>query len=96
MRGRRRRPVIRQLGIVRARILTAGRLAATWRGGDDGSGAEGGVKLSRPDNPVTLPTFDDIGRSRTAWRPRPGTLKVYNYAEYIAPSVLGRSRRSTA
>ena len=29
-------------------------------GGDDDDAAAGGVQLSRPDNPVTLPTFDDV------------------------------------
>ena len=31
-------------------------------GGDDDDAAAGAVLLSRPDNPVTLPTFDDVTR----------------------------------
>ena len=59
-------------------------------GGDDGSsgGEEGGVKLSRPDDPATLPTFDDIPAIDDGLQPESGTLKIYNYEEYIAPEVL--------
>ena len=57
-------------------------------GGDDGGGGGGGgeaVQLSRPDNPVTLPTFDDIPAIADGLDPETGTLKIFNYAEYIAP-----------
>jgi spermidine/putrescine transport system substrate-binding protein len=60
-------------------------------GGDDDGGegqAEGGVQLSRPDNPVVLPTFDDIQAIEDGLAPESGTLKVYNYTEYISPDVL--------
>jgi spermidine/putrescine transport system substrate-binding protein len=54
---------------------------------------EGGVKLSRPDNPATLPTFDDIEPIADGLTPETGTLKVFNYEEYIAPSVLKKFQR---
>lgn len=54
---------------------------------------EGGVKLSRPDNPATLPTFDDIEPIADGLTPETGTLKVFNYEEYIAPSVLKKFER---
>jgi spermidine/putrescine transport system substrate-binding protein len=62
-------------------------------GGDDGEegssgGSEGGVALSRPDAPVTLPTFDDIPAIADDLPIESGTLKVYNYEEYISPDVL--------
>jgi spermidine/putrescine transport system substrate-binding protein len=65
-------------------------LLAACGGDDDGGGgqAEGGVQLSRPDNPVVLPTFDDIEPIEDGLTPESGTLKVYNYAEYISPDVL--------
>ena len=60
-------------------------------GGDDASGGGGGgeqVQLSRPDNPVTLPTFDDIPMIEDGLDPESGPLKIYNYAEYIAPQTI--------
>lgn len=58
-------------------------------GGDDDDGGEGGaVKLSRPDDPATLPTFDDRTAIEDGLEPETGTLKVYNYEEYISPDVL--------
>jgi spermidine/putrescine transport system substrate-binding protein len=49
---------------------------------------EGGVKLSRPDDPATLPTFDDIPAIDDGLAVESGTLKVYNYEQYISPDVL--------
>ena len=57
-------------------------------GGGDDAAEENGVKLSRPDAPVTLPTFDDISAIEDGLQPESGTLKVYNYEEYISPDVL--------
>ena len=49
----------------------------------------GAYPLARPDNPVTLPIFDD----NPADRRRPGAetggvFKVLNYADYMAPGVM--------
>jgi spermidine/putrescine transport system substrate-binding protein len=65
-------------------------LLAACGGDDDGGGgsAEGGVQLSRPDSPVVLPTFDEIQPIEDGLSPESGTLKVYNYTEYISPDVL--------
>lgn len=57
-------------------------------GGDDDGGSAGGVQLSRPDNPVTLPTFDDIKPIADGLPVESGTLKVFNYQQYISPDVL--------
>jgi len=57
-------------------------------GGGDDSSSEGGVKLSRPDDPATLPTFDDIEPIADGLPVESGTLKVFNYEEYIAPEVI--------
>ncbi|MET0911264.1 MAG: spermidine/putrescine ABC transporter substrate-binding protein, partial [Ilumatobacteraceae bacterium] len=46
------------------------------------------VKLSRPDDPVTLPTFDDNVAIADGLPVETGTLKVYNYEQYISPDVL--------
>jgi spermidine/putrescine transport system substrate-binding protein len=62
-------------------LLAAQRAAAS---GDD----QGGVKLSRPDDPATLPTFDDVQAIEDGLAIETGTLKVYNYEEYISPDVL--------
>jgi spermidine/putrescine transport system substrate-binding protein len=62
--------------------------------GDDGEGGGGGqVALSRPDNPVTLPTFDDIPPIEDGLPPESGPLRIFNYAEYIAPATLRGFRR---
>lgn len=58
-------------------------------GGGGGGESEGGVALSRPDQPATLPRFDDIAPIADGLSPETGgPLKVYNYVEYIAPDVL--------
>ena len=92
--GARRRPVRSRAPVVRARRRSqpgGPALLAACGGDDDDGGASrrAAVKLSRPDNPATLPTFDDIaGDRRRAAASRSGTLKVFNYEEYISPDVL--------
>ena len=74
-----------------AAAVTLGPSLLAACGGDDGGGGGGGgeaVALSRPDNPVTLPTFDDIPMIADGLDPEAGPLKIYNYAEYIAPRTL--------
>jgi len=46
------------------------------------------VKLSRPDDPATLPLFDDITAIDDGLKPESGTLKLFNYAEYINPDTI--------
>jgi spermidine/putrescine transport system substrate-binding protein len=59
-------------------------------GGDDadGTGAASAVKLSRPDDPATLPLFDDVPAIADGLEPESGTLKLFNYAEYINPDTV--------
>ena len=61
-------------------------------GGDDGGSSSGAsaspVKLSRPDDPATLPLFDDVPAIKDGLKPESGTLKLYNYAEYINPDTI--------
>jgi spermidine/putrescine transport system substrate-binding protein len=64
-------------------------------GGDGGSGGSSSsgagaspVKLSRPDDPATLPLFDDVPMIQNGLKPESGTLKLYNYAEYINPDTI--------
>src|SRR4051794_20007247 len=63
------------------------------KGSSSGGQSDGPVKLSRPDDPATLPTFDDIQPIKDGLTPETGTLKVFNYEEYIAPSVLKKFQR---
>ncbi len=77
-----------------AAALAAGPTLLSACGGDDAGGGGGeAVQLSRPDNPVTLPTFDDIPTIGDGLSPEVGPLKIYNYAEYIAPQTLRGFRR---
>ncbi len=91
--GLDRRTFLRRSAYSAAAVTLGPSLLAAC-GGDDsgGGGGSGGVALSRPDNPVTLPTFDDIPMIADGLEPESGTLKVFNYAEYIAPATLRRFR----
>src|SRR5262245_61327899 len=44
---------------------------------------ESGLQLARPDNPVILPILDDNPPIASGLSPESGTLKVYNWIEYI-------------
>jgi hypothetical protein len=57
---------------------TGGTSGSGGSGSDDGN-TSGGVKLSRPDDPATLPTFDDIPAIADGLPVESGKLKVYNY-----------------
>jgi spermidine/putrescine transport system substrate-binding protein len=91
-----RRTFLRRSAYTAAAVAVGPTLLAAC-GGDDGGGGGGGggqaVQLSRPDNPVTLPLFDDIPAIEDGLEPEPGTLRVFNYAAYIAPAVLRGFRR---
>jgi spermidine/putrescine transport system substrate-binding protein len=78
-----------------AAVFAVGPSLLSACGGDDSGGGGGGgeVQLSRPDNPVTLPTFDDIAMIGDGLDPEAGPLKIYNYAEYIAPQTIRRFRQ---
>ena len=83
-----RRQFIRLTAYGAAAAGLAPSILAACGGGDDDAAEENGVKLSRPDAPVTLPTFDDIPAIEDGLQPETGTLKVYNYEQYISPDVL--------
>ena len=91
-----RRTFLRRSAFTAAAVAAGPSLLAAC-GGDSGGGGGGGggqaVQLSRPDNPVTLPTFDDIPMIADGLDPETGPLKIYNYAEYIAPQTLRGFRR---
>jgi spermidine/putrescine transport system substrate-binding protein len=63
-------------------------LLSACGGNDDDGQSASAVKLSRPDDPATLPTSDDNPAIEDGLSPESGTLKVYNYEEYISPDVL--------
>lgn len=66
---------------------------AAGGGGGDGDESPDTVKRSRPDDPATLPMFDDIAAIDSGLEPESGTLKVINYEEYINPAVLKAFRK---
>ena len=92
-----RRQFIRLTAYGAAAAGLAPSILAACGGGDDDAAEENGVKLSRPDAPVTLPTFDDIPAIEDGLQPETGTLKVYNYERVHlarrARRVRGRVRR---
>ncbi len=51
--------------------------------GGSSSSSSTALELARPDNPVTLPLFDDNPMIASGLQPEKGTLKVYNWVEYI-------------
>jgi len=57
-------------------------------GSDDTSSAGTELPLARRDDPVTLPVHDDVPSIEDGLQPESGTLKVFNYADYIAPGVI--------
>lgn len=84
----RRRDVLRGGAFAAAGLGAAPLLAAC--GGDDGggTGGDGAYPLASPDEPVTLPIFDDNQPIESGLKPEDvGVLKVLNYADYIAPGV---------
>jgi spermidine/putrescine transport system substrate-binding protein len=60
--------------------MAPGLLAAC---GGSGSSDSAALQLARPDNPVTLPLFDDNPMIASGLDPEKGTLKIFNYIEYI-------------
>jgi spermidine/putrescine transport system substrate-binding protein len=60
-------------------------------GGSSGTagGPAGSYPLATPDNPVTLPIFDDNQPIASGLEPEKAkTLRVLNYADYMAPGVM--------
>ncbi len=79
-------------GIHRRELLTRGALGALGLtiapsllaacGGSSSSGSAA-LELARPDNPVTLPIFDDNPMIASGLEPEKGTLKIYNWVDYL-------------
>ncbi len=86
----RRRDVLRG-GAFAAAGLGAAPLLAACGGDDNGgtsSGGDGAYPLARPDEPVTLPIFDDNQPIAAGQEPeKVDALRVLNYADYMAPGV---------
>jgi spermidine/putrescine transport system substrate-binding protein len=60
--------------------IAPGLLTACGGSGSSGSAA---LELARPDNPVTLPLFDDNPMIASGLEPEKGTLKIYNWIDYL-------------
>jgi spermidine/putrescine transport system substrate-binding protein len=58
--------------------------------GDSGTSSSTGVTLplARPDDPVELPLMDELGPIKDGLDPESGTLKIFNYSDYLAPGLL--------
>ncbi len=52
------------------------------------SSSSGTLPMARLDHPVTLPLYNDIPAIKSGLKPEKGPLKVYNYADYLAPGVI--------
>jgi spermidine/putrescine transport system substrate-binding protein len=57
-------------------------------GGASATTGVGGIELASPDNPVTLPLYDDIPAIDDGLTPEPGPLRVYNWNDYIYKKVM--------
>jgi spermidine/putrescine transport system substrate-binding protein len=51
--------------------------------GGSSSSSSTALELARPDNPVTLPIFDDNPMIASGLPPETGTLKIYNWVDYL-------------
>ncbi len=72
------RSALGALGLTMAPSLLAG------CGGSDGSSSGSTVlQLARPESPVTLPLFDDNPMIASGLAPEKGTLKIYNWVDYL-------------
>ncbi|MGH3092142.1 MAG: ABC transporter substrate-binding protein [Gaiellaceae bacterium] len=61
----------------------------TGAGGDGAAGqGEAPFELARRDNPVTLPIFDDNPPIDAGLEPESGTLKIYNWIDYLDKATL--------
>lgn len=76
-------------------------LLAACGGADDNGGGNGGnggggddgrpeLQLARPDNPVEWPLFDDNPPIESDLEPESGTLRIYNWNDYLWPRMLRR------
>ncbi|MGH2449831.1 MAG: extracellular solute-binding protein, partial [Candidatus Limnocylindria bacterium] len=62
-------------------------------GGNGGGSGEAPFELARRDNPVTLPIFDDNPPIESGLEPESGTLKIYNWIDYLDKATLRKFSR---
>jgi spermidine/putrescine transport system substrate-binding protein len=78
-----------KLGALAAAGAAGGGLAGCERDRPDRAAPGNGVALSRPDRPVRLPLHDDVPAIAAGLSPeKGGSLKVFNYPEYLSPDVV--------
>lgn len=83
-----RRDVLRGGALAAVGLGAAPLLAACSDGGSTPTNAAG-YPLARPDNPVTLPIFDDNQPIESGQEvEQVDALRVLNYADYMAPGVM--------
>jgi spermidine/putrescine transport system substrate-binding protein len=76
-------------------MTALGALALTGGGGllsacGGGNGSNGGttLQLARPDNPVTLPLYDDNQAIASGLQPEKGPLRIYNWVDYLDKATV--------
>ena len=83
----KRRDFLRNSAAAAATVSGAGFLAGCGDSGAGGSGGDSGLKLARPDDPVTLPVSDDNAPIDSNMEPESGPLKIFNWADYLWTKV---------
>jgi spermidine/putrescine transport system substrate-binding protein len=94
-----RRTFLRRAGLTAAGLCVPSALAACGTTaplpppGGNASGqvrgeGPGGLALARPNVPVSLPIYPDNPAIKSGLRPELGPLQLYNWEEYINPSVV--------
>ena len=71
-----------------AAVLAACRDSSTDTGGPSATTGAGGIALASPENPVTLPLYDDIPAIEDGLSQEAGPLRVYNWNDYIYKKVI--------
>jgi len=69
-------------------ILAACRDSSTDTGGPSPSVGAGGIPLASPNEPVTLPLYDDVPAIGDGLIQEAGPLRVYNWNDYIYKKVI--------
>jgi spermidine/putrescine transport system substrate-binding protein len=70
-------------------VLAACRDSSTdGTGGASASTGAGGISLASPENPVTLPLYDDVPAIDDGLTQEAGPLRVYNWNDYIYKKVI--------
>jgi spermidine/putrescine transport system substrate-binding protein len=88
-------PMMDRRGFLRRSAGAAAVLSGGWLlsacGGDGSAGGAGGTRaigIARPDDPVTIPIYEDNPPIDSGLDPEGGPLKIYNWDEYIRPKVV--------